>query len=169
MLGNVQGARLVFDRWMAWEPEPQAWQTYINMELRYNEVEKARAIYERFINVHHESKNWIKFARFEEAHNEPARARAIYERAVAFFGEEFMDEKLFVAFAKFEEFAKEYERARVIYKYALERLPKSQAEELLKNYTQFEKKHGEKQGIEDVILSKRRFQYEEVSIFFSFL
>lgn len=49
----------------------------------------------------------------------------------------------------------------MIYKYALDRIPKSQAQELFKNYTMFEKKFGDRRGIEDVIVSKRRFQYEE--------
>lgn len=98
-----------------------------------------------------------------------------------------MDENLFVAFARFEETQKEassdrtfsfgplagtavvltlcsgpqFERVRVIYKYALDRIPKHQAQELFKNYTMFEKKFGDRRGIEDVIVSKRRFQYEE--------
>lgn len=49
MLGNVAGCRQVFERWMEWEPEEQAWHSYINFELRYKEVDKARSIYERYI------------------------------------------------------------------------------------------------------------------------
>lgn len=139
--------------------------------------------------VHPEVKNWIKYARFEEKHGYIAHSRKVYERAVEFFGEEHMDENLFVAFARFEEMQKEasaarrvfsswvrgsfegcfhsvlcpsqFERVRVIYKYALDRIPKHQAQELFKNYTTFEKKFGDRRGIEDVIVSKRRFQYEE--------
>ena len=55
----------------------------------------------------------------------------------------------------------QFERVRVIYKYALDRIPKQQAQELFKNYTMFEKKFGDRRGIEDVIVNKRRFQYEE--------
>ncbi|KAB5539994.1 hypothetical protein PHYPO_G00095790 [Pangasianodon hypophthalmus] len=171
MLGNIAGCRQVFERWMEWEPEEQAWHSYINFELRYKEVEKARCIYERYIltrvlllgcrNVHPVVKNWIKYARFEDKHGYIAHARKVYERAVEFFGEEYIDENLFVAFAKFEEKQKEFERVRVIYKYALDRIPKQQAQELFKNYTVFEKKFGDRRGIEDVIVSKRRFQYEE--------
>ncbi|XP_014895013.1 crooked neck-like protein 1 isoform X2 [Poecilia latipinna] len=161
MLGNVAGCRQVFERWMEWEPEEQAWHSYINFELRYKEVDKARSIYERFVMVHPEVKNWIKYARFEEKHGYVAHSRKVYERAVEFFGEEYVDENLFVAFARFEETQKEFERVRVIYKYALDRIPKHQAQELFKNYTMFEKKFGDRRGIEDVIVSKRRFQYEE--------
>ena len=37
-------------------------------------------------------------------------------------------------------------------------------QELYKAYTQHEKKYGDKGGIEDVIVSKRKFQYEEVRL-----
>ena len=68
MLGNIAGARQVFERWMEWEPEEQAWHSYINLELRFKEFERARGIYERFVYVHPEVKNWIKYAKFEEKH-----------------------------------------------------------------------------------------------------
>jgi crooked neck len=68
MLGNIAGARQVFERWMEWEPEEQAWHSYINLELRFKEFERARSIYERFVYVHPEVKNWIKYAKFEEKH-----------------------------------------------------------------------------------------------------
>ncbi|EPQ12794.1 Crooked neck-like protein 1 [Myotis brandtii] len=161
MLGNVAGAQQVFERWMEWQPEEQAWHSYINFELRYKEVDQACTIYERFVLVHPDVKNWIKYARSEEKHGYFAHARKVYERAVEFFGDEHMDERLYVAFAKFEENRKESERVRVIYKYALDRISKQEAQELFKNYTIFEKKFGDRWGIEDIIVSKRRFQYEE--------
>lgn len=161
MLENVAGARQVFERWLEWQPEEQAWQTYINFELRYKELDRARKIYERFVMVHPEVKNWIKYARFEEAHGFYNSARGVYERAVEFFGEDYMDERLFIAFAKFEENQREHERARVIYKYALDTMPKEKALDLYKAYSIHEKKFGDKAGIEEVIRSKRKFQYEQ--------
>ncbi|NXW73601.1 CRNL1 protein, partial [Hirundo rustica] len=166
MLGNVAGSRQVFERWMEWQPEEQAWHSYINFELRYKEVDRARTSAVSLtravlVLVHPDVKNWIKYARFEEKHSYFAHARKVYERAVEFFGEEHMDEHLYVAFAKFEETQKEFERVRVIYKYALDRIPKQDAQNLFKNYTIFEKKFGDRRGIEDIIVSKRRFQYEE--------
>ncbi|KAK7151229.1 hypothetical protein R3I93_012234 [Phoxinus phoxinus] len=161
MLGNVAGCRQVFERWMEWEPEEQAWHSYINFELRYKEVDKARSIYENFVMVHPEVKNWIKYANFEDKHGYIALGRKVFERSVEFFGEDHISESLYVAFARFEEKQKEFERVRIIYKYALDRIPKQQAQELFKNYTVFEKRFGDRRGIEDVIVSKRRFQYEE--------
>ena len=70
-------------------------------------------------------------------------------------------QELFLTFGQFEERAKESDRARVIYKFGLDTLPRSQAQELYKKYVQFEKQHGDRKGIDDVISSKKRFQYEE--------
>ncbi len=68
----------------------------------------------------------------------------MYERAIEFLGEDANDEKLFIAFAKFEERCKEFERARAIYKYALDHIPKKEAQELYKMWISFEKKNGDR-------------------------
>lgn len=49
----------------------------------------------------------------------------------------------------------------MIYKLALDRVPKDQAQDLYRRYIAFEKQHGERDEIEDVVLNKRRGQYEE--------
>ena len=56
----------------------------------------------------------------------------------------------------------QHDRARAIYKYALDHLAKEKCDEIYKNYTIHEKKYGDRAGIEDVIVSKRKFKYEEV-------
>jgi len=71
-----------------------------------------------------------------------------------------MRPELFEAFAKFEERQKEYERARAIYKYAIDKIEKSEAQTLLENYSRFEKRFGNRHGIENVIVSKRKVKYE---------
>ncbi|XP_071547455.1 crooked neck-like protein 1 [Panulirus ornatus] len=161
MLKNTAGCRQVFERWMEWEPDEQAWLTYIKFELRYKELDRARAIYERFVYVHPEPKYWIKYAHFEENHGYIQSARRVYERAIQFFGDDHLDESLFIAFSKFEEGQKEHDRARVIYRYALDHMPKEKCLTLYNEYTRHEKKYGDKSSIDDVITSKRKFQYEE--------
>ena len=55
----------VFERWMEWEPEEQAWNSYIKMELRYKELDRARGIYERFVQVERTNKkNSLCFLNF---------------------------------------------------------------------------------------------------------
>ena len=77
-------------------------------------------------------------------------------------GEDALDPKLFISFAKFEERCREVERARMIYKYALDNLAKEDAADLYAKFMAFEKQYGDVEGIEDAILGKRRFQYEQV-------
>lgn len=160
-LGNIAGTRQVFERWMSWEPDEAAWSAYIKLEKRYREFSRARAIFERFTVVHPEPKNWIKWAKFEEENGTSDLVREVFGLAIQTLGDDFMDENLFSAYARYEAKLKEYERSRAIYKYALDRLPRSKAMKLHKAYTTFEKQFGDKDGVESVILSKRRVQYEE--------
>lgn len=161
MLGNISGTRQVFERWMEWEPDEGAWGAYIKLEKRYNEFDRVRAIFERFTIVHPEPRNWIKWARFEEEYGTSDMVREVYGMAIESLGDDFADEKLFISYAKFETRLKEVDRARAIYKFALDRLPRSKSATLHKAYTTFEKQFGGTEGVEDVIMAKRRLQYEE--------
>ncbi|TKA28591.1 Pre-mRNA-splicing factor clf1 [Salinomyces thailandicus] len=161
MLGNIAGTRAVFERWMSWEPDEAAWSAYVKLEKRYGDFDRARGVFERFTIVHPESRNWIKWARFEEENGTSDLVREVFGMAIETLGEEFMDEKLFIAYARFEAKLKEYERARAIYKYALDRMPRSKSGTLHKQYTTFEKQFGDREGVEDVVLAKRRVLYEE--------
>ncbi|EEH07975.1 pre-mRNA-splicing factor CLF1 [Histoplasma capsulatum G186AR] len=154
---NINHARNLLDRAVTILPRvDKLWYKY-----RYNEFDRVRAIFERFTVVHPEPKNWIKWARFEEEYGTSDLVREVYGLAIETLGEDFMDEKLFIAYARYEAKLKEFERARAIYKYALDRLPRSKSIALHKAYTTFEKQFGDREGVEDVILSKRRVQYEE--------
>ncbi|KAK4048382.1 NineTeen Complex (NTC) component [Microbotryomycetes sp. JL221] len=165
LLGNIAGARQVFERWMAWEPDEKAWSAYIKMEVRYNELDRASKVYERLVNCHPEPKMFVKWAKFEEERGNVDRAREIYTMGFEFYGqdEEGIDksQSLYSSFAKMEVRHKEHERARVIYKFALDRLPRSRSTQLYAAYTNFEKQFGDRAGIETTVLGKRRIQYEE--------
>jgi len=161
MLGNVTGARAVFDRWIEWEPDDHAWSSFVRLELRANQPDRARGVFERWVECHNLPRSWLKWAKFEEKQAQTALARAVFERAMQDLDERDHSQDFFLAFAQFEERSKESERARVIYKYALDTLPKSQSHELYKKYVQFEKQHGERRGIEDVLTAKKRFEYEQ--------
>jgi crooked neck len=147
---------------MQWRPDEAAWSAYIKLEKRYGEFDRAREIFKVFTIVHPEPRNWIKWAKFEEEFGTSDQVREVFGEAVESLGDEFVDEKLFIAYARFEAKLKEYERARAIYKYALDRLPRSKSAILHKAYTTFEKQFGDQDGVEDVVLSKRRVHYEEL-------
>ncbi|KAI3421444.1 uncharacterized protein J3R85_012256, partial [Psidium guajava] len=113
------------------------------------------------VQCHPKVSAWIKYAKFEMKNGEVPRARHVYERAVEKFADDEEAEMLFVAFAEFEERCKETERARCIYKFALDHIPKGRAEDLYRKFVAFEKQYGDREGIEDAIVGKRRFQYED--------
>ena len=161
-LSNMPSVRQLFERWMQWEPDENAWGAYIKMELRYGEIGRARAIYERFVQVHPTPANYLKWARFEEENADAENVREVFSSAIEVFGDgDLMDERIYIAFARYETRLKEYERARTVYKYALDRLPRSKSQGLYQAYTVFEKQFGDKDGVEDVLINKRRLYYEE--------
>ena len=162
VLGNYVGERLVFERWMQWNPNEAAWLAYVKFELRIGEVARARRIHERLVEARPSVSSWLRYAKFEEKQHDVARARDVYTRAIDVLGDELGDdERLFVAFARFEEEAHEDERARAIYRYALDHVPRNKADKLYSAFVEFEKTHGSRQSIEDVVVSRRRLSYEE--------
>jgi len=161
LLGDLEETRLVFERWMKWEPDIAAWGAYIKFETRYKEWDRARAIFERFTSVHPEPPNWIKWARWEDEHGTSDLVREVYEMGIETLGEDFMDERMFIQYAKFEIKLREYDRARALYKFALDRLPRSKSRALNDAYVRFSKAYGDEDGVQDAVLSKRRVQYEE--------
>jgi crooked neck len=136
-------------------------------------MDRARQVYKRFVSVYPQPSNWLKWAKFEEQHARPGKiigkflivdfAREIYQQCMTTLGDDFIDQNFYISFAKFETRLKEIERARVIYKYAMQKLPEGQKENLHNVYTQFEKQFGGKEGIEQVVASKRRLHYEAVN------
>ena len=160
-LGQAAACRQVFEKWMRWEPEHTAWYAYIKMELRYGENERVRDIFQRYVQVHPDVKAWTRWAKFEFSSGDRAKAREVYEAAVEYLRNESDVGELYANFAKFEEMCHEVERARAIYKFALDNLPKEQAEVVYKEFMRFEKMHGDREGIENVVISQRRLNYEE--------
>lgn len=161
LLGNIANARQVFERWMQWQPHEQAWLSFIKMELRYKEINRARCIYERFVTVHSDVINWIRFAKFEQRFANNSNSRIVFEKAVEFFSQFELEPKLMLAFSKFEEQCNEIERARVIFKYSIDNMKQEYVQIMIDEYSRFEKRHGDKQGIEDVVVTKRKKLYEK--------
>jgi len=150
-LGNIAGARQILERWIHCSPDQQAWLCFIKFELKYNEIECARSIYERFVLCHPKVSAYIRYAKFEMKHGQVELAMKVFERAKKELADDEEAEILFVAFAEFEE----------QYKFALDQIPKGRAENLYSKFVAFEKQNGDKEGIEDAIIGKRRCQYED--------
>eukprot|EP00058_Branchiostoma_floridae_P021154 XP_002606644.1 hypothetical protein BRAFLDRAFT_57911 [Branchiostoma floridae] len=137
---QVNHARNVFDRAITILPRAnQLWLKYVYMEEMLVNTAGCRQVFERWMEWEPEEQYWHQYVNFELRFKEIDRARTIYERYILWA----------------------HDRVRVIYKYALDRIPKQEAQDLFKSYTIHEKKYGDRAGIENVIVSKRKFQYEE--------
>ena len=162
MLGNVAGVRVLFERWMAWEPSEQAWLSFAAFEVRCSAMDRARAVYERYIACHPSQAAYLKYARWEDRGGQKALARRVFERALDELREGEKDEALYSAFGAFEEACGEEARARAVFQLGLQRLPKERAAALHAAFLAFEKQHGSVAGIEDAIITRRRAAYEEL-------
>jgi crooked neck len=162
LAGAIEQARQLFERWMKWEPDDMAWSAYIKFEMRQGEIGRARGIFERYITFHPTCRAYMKYAKWEERQQEKANARTIYERALVETHETERRDGLMTSFARFEERCKEYERARAIYRFALGNTTREASPELFAEYSSFEKRHGDRTGIEEVVVAKKRSEYESI-------
>ncbi|KAF0929630.1 hypothetical protein E2562_022988 [Oryza meyeriana var. granulata] len=164
LLGAVDNARVLLERWIEWRPDAAAWDAYAAFELRHGEVDRARAVHERHAAAHPCADVFIRFADFETNLNNLDRARRVYEEAASLLaaaGGNDGTALLLAAFADFEERCGEPDRARVIYNQALhDEPPEPRAEDLRGKLLSLEKRFGDRHGIEDGIVTKRRSQYE---------
>ena len=159
-------ARGVFERYVQCHNLPKGWIKWAKFEEKQAETARCREVFERALQElderDHTEEIFIAFAQFEERAKEAERARAHLQvracRPCPRPGPRRC--KKYVQSPRSSTgpatIARRRREERAAYT-----LPKSQAQELYKKFVQFEKQRGDREGIEDVILSKRRFEYEE--------
>ena len=158
-----------------------------NNNTKTPDMEKATEVMKRYVNEYPCAKSFLKLGKWSEHEAKDIHlARRVYESALMELEpEEARQARVFRQFAAFEERQGEYDRARVIYRHAIQMLhleknnqhpdtstvpdvtmeeditdnERTRRDELYKAYVSFEKKHGTKDGIENVILTKQRTNY----------
>ncbi|CAJ1927837.1 unnamed protein product [Cylindrotheca closterium] len=179
LVRDIPKCRAIFERWMKWMPDDNAWLSYARFETRCGSLDRAEAVMRRYVNAYPSAKAFLKFAKWAEYEAKHIDlARSILEACLSELEpEESRQAHVFQKFAFFEERQGEYERARVIYEHAIKLLhlgevkpmeldddisqwEQKRREELYKSYLSFEKKHGDREGIEKVLLAKQRKQYD---------
>lgn len=170
LTGNAAHCRAVFERWMQWVPDDNPWLSFARFEMRCGEPSRAQAVMSRYVDTYPSAKSFLKYAKFSEYELKDFNlAREVFEEALTNLDEDEIVEnpKVFQNFANFEERRGEHERARLIYLHAVkllnldgERGDKLQ-QDLYTSYIRFEKKHGDKEGIENLIKVKKTREYEQ--------
>lgn len=165
ILDNIAGARAIYERWMSYQPNIQYWYTYINFEIRHNNISNANQLYERLtvIQQYNTVDTYIKWHKFQLQHGTVQDARGVYERALAELPSDDVYSSTFLnSFAEFEISQHEYQRVRAIYKYALNKLSKQESLAIFQRYVQFEKQYGTINDIEYTVLQNKIYEYNEL-------
>lgn len=164
-LGNTTIARGIYIKWCSLEPGINAWDSYIDFEIRHHNLENVRNIYSRYVLVHPQVSTWMKWISFEQTHDDVSTIRTVYGLALdtlaAYESTPLPEiESLIVSFASWEASQKEYERSRSLYRLALQQWPQSS---LLKmEQIEFEKKYGSSANMGYTIAQKRKAEYEAI-------
>jgi crooked neck len=156
-LGNIEGTRELFQRWIAWEPPSHAFLAFVEFECRVGEFARARSIFERLLIMHPFEDSFLRYADFELKLKQFARARNIFERGIEALRP---SELLITRFAQFEESEGEIERTRALFKYGIEQL--SNSSELKEKFLGFEKRYGGGSDLEGAVIQSRISRYEQI-------
>ena len=171
-LENWNVVRSLFNRWISLEPNLNAWDSYIDFEIRQNKMENVRNIYLRYVNVFPETTTvWFKWLKFESIYGSNSTIRKVYSIAVDTlishektlsnipdFQENLIE--LIVSFANWEASVQETERAKAIFDLAIEKWPNNIT--LNKSYLDLKKRYGDSQMVDEGVLMKRKFYYEKL-------
>jgi crooked neck len=172
--GQVDRARGVWERFVAARPEQRSYLRFARWEERANgQKALARRVYERAMEELRDDEKVRPWARPDPGPlRPPPFTSPLLSSPPSLTPFPPQDASLFIAFAKFEERCGEEARARVIFKFGLSQLAAeataagaaaSAADgyaSLQREYTSFEKTHGDRAAVEDVIVGKRRAAYE---------
>lgn len=165
-LGNVEIVRSLFNKWISLEPNPNAWNAFIDYEIRQEKRENARDIYSRYVMVHPKADTWLKWVNFESIYGDPFTVRRVYSLAVdtlvSFQNDSSNNDltNIIIAFANWETMQQEYERSRALYNLSIKKWPENKI--LQDSMVEFEKKFGSVTSTEQSVVHKRRRRYEEL-------
>jgi tetratricopeptide (TPR) repeat protein len=124
------------------------------------EYDNARNVMYDYLNNIHDLESFLKVAKYEEKHKNFLSARKIYEEGLTELGKDALCQEYFLAFINFELSHKEYDRCRALFKFGLENI-EGDKDKLNDNYIKFEKKYGNSQKLEDMVINRRRIYYEK--------
>ncbi|WCJ34756.1 Pre-mRNA-splicing factor CLF1 [Euphorbia peplus] len=128
------------------------WLKYAEVEMKNKFINHARNVWDRAVTLlPRVDQLWYKYIHMEEMLGNVAGARQVFERWMAWVP----DQQVWLSYFKFELRYNEVEWARGMFERFVHCHPKVSA---CIPYAKFEMKNG---GIEDAIVGKRRFQYED--------
>ncbi|CDK28556.1 unnamed protein product [Kuraishia capsulata CBS 1993] len=159
-IGDVLGVRALFERWLKYKPGKEAWGAYVNFETRYRQFDRARLIYERFVVAYPEWESWNRWIQFERTYGSEENIRTVYKLSFSSMKEigRVSGEQI-ISWCEWESSAGYVTKARELFQWALKTLSGDDRSTVYDGYSKFEKQYGDREGIEFVILQKRKQKY----------
>ncbi|CCE62246.1 hypothetical protein TPHA_0C00900 [Tetrapisispora phaffii CBS 4417] len=178
-IGNIDITRSLFNKWISLEPNVNAWDSFIDFEIRQKKWNEVRNIYSKYVLVHPQYRTWDNWFLFEKKYGTIELVRKTYVFALDTL-QSYLDvtnkdnEQIFdnllgdiisivIHFSSWEASQAEYERSRALIRFALEQWPE---QKVLRDYqVDFEKSFGKDfENIESNIIRKRKQSYEHYLI-----
>jgi crooked neck len=154
-LGNIDRARMLYEKWIQWTPANcQAWTKFAELEANLQENERARRILELAIeqpSLDMPELIWKFYIDFEIQNGQFEQARALYKRLL----QRTKHVKVWISYAKFEASIGRSNTARDIYKLGFQTLKSTELTEervmLWESWRDFEQEQGNIGAIEGVM------------------
>ncbi|SCU87076.1 LAFA_0E04566g1_1 [Lachancea sp. 'fantastica'] len=162
-LGNVDLVRRLFSKWCSLQPGQNAFDAFVDFEVRYLEFDNARRVYGSYVLAYPGVETWLKWAKFEKKHGSSDTIRQAYSLALDTLAlyPATPDEDIAIiigAFAEWEATQQENERATALYRLAVEKWPNN--EFLSSGRVAFEKMYNASSNLDESIAEKRRREYK---------
>ncbi|CEP63220.1 Clf1p LALA0_S07e05160g [Lachancea lanzarotensis] len=162
-LGNIVLVRRLFSKWCSLQPGKNAFDAFVDFEIRYLEFDNARRVYGQYVLVYPGVETWLKWVKFEKKHGTTNTIRQAYSLALdtlALYPATSDQDiaSIIGAFAEWEASQQEKERATTLYHLALEKWPKN--EFLISGRVTFEKMYNMSSNLDESIAEKRRREYK---------
>lgn len=175
-LENWNIVRSLYNKWTSLEPGTNAWDSFIEFEIRQKEWDDVRTIFARYVTVFPETVQiWFKWIKFESVHGSDEMIRRVYSLAVdtLLSNKEVLSHlddyesnllKLIIQFANWEASRQELDRAQTILKLTLDQqLVSSNNPDLQNAMLNLQKKYGNDGDTQNqTILQRRRRHYENL-------
>ncbi|CAE7490064.1 Crnkl1, partial [Symbiodinium microadriaticum] len=141
----INHARHIWDRAVSLLPRVDTfWYKYSYMEEMVGAIDEARQVFERWMKWMPDDMGWAAYIKFEMRQGSVKRALPTC--------------RAYLKYARWEE----HNKASAQVQASESEADEAELREIKTEFTAFEKRHGDKAGIEDVILNNRREHYNEL-------
>lgn len=165
-LQEWHSVRSIYTKWISLEPNKNAWDSFVDFEIRQRNWDNVRDIFRKYLNLYPQLATWDKWIHFEKKFGSIQTVRKVYSLAMdtMLVLQKLLNNsneiiRLCINFANWEISQHEFERTDKIYQMALELWPNNP--KILQNRLNFQKSFDTKDNITNSVIESRKLKYEQ--------